>query len=171
MAAFDESDLGAFASLPENEGKEPFYVTTAIAYMNGNPHIGHAYEFITSDIIARLHRMLGYDTYFLTGADEHGQKVETSAAKMNRSPQEQVDAYVANFETLNKKLKISNDDYIRTTQDRHKDTCRKLWEMCAKSDDIYLNFHEGWYNEREECYVTDMDAEATDFKDPGTGLP
>ena len=87
--------MGVFArNTAENEGGEPFYLTTAIAYMNGNPHIGHAYEFITSDIISRLHRMLGYDTYFLTGADEHGQKVETSAVKMNRSPQEHVNGRV-----------------------------------------------------------------------------
>ena len=172
MAAF-ESDLGAFAKSMGGDGdnKETFYITTAIAYMNGNPHIGHAYEFITTDIIARLYRMHGFDTYFLTGADEHGQKVETSAAKMNRSPLEHCDAYVKSFELLNQKLKISNDDYIRTTEERHKATCRKLWEMCARSDDIYLNFHEGWYNEREECYVTDMDAAASDYKDPGTGLP
>lgn len=172
MAAFEDSDLGAFATSVAGEGtKEPFYITTAIAYMNGNPHIGHAYEFITTDIIARLHRVLGYDTFFLTGADEHGQKVETSAAKMDRSPIEHCDAYVKSFEDLNRKLKISNDDYIRTTQERHKATCRKLWEMCSKSDDIYLNFHEGWYNEREECYVTDLDAATSDYKDPGTGLP
>ena len=168
----EEPNLGAFArNTVENEGREPFYLTTAIAYMNGYPHIGHAYEFVTSDIISRLHRMLGYDTYFLTGADEHGQKVEASARKMERSPIEHCNTYVAAFEDLNTKLGISNDDYIRTTQERHKKTCQKLWQICAKSDDIYLNYHEGWYNEREECYVTEMDAQASDYKDPGNGVP
>ena len=156
--------------MPESDGRETFYVTTAIAYMNGFPHIGHAYEFISADAIARLHRMLGYDTFFLTGADEHGQKVEASAAKMGRAPQVHCDEYVSAFDKLNNVLGVSNDDYVRTTEERHKKTARKLWEMCAASDDIYLHNHEGWYNEREECFVTESDAALTDFKDPGTGV-
>ena len=164
--------LGAFGTnLPESDGREPFYITTAIAYMNGYPHIGHAYEFISADTIARVHRLLGYDVFFLTGADEHGQKVEASAAKLGRPPQEHCNHYVQAFNELNRMLGISNDDYLRTTDERHKATARKLWEMCAASEDIYLHNHEGWYNEREECFVTETEAILSDYKDPGSGVP
>lgn len=91
-------------NITNSTGRRTFYLTTAIAYMNGDPHIGHAYEVITSDAIVRLHRLLGYDTYFVTGADEHGQKVETAALKMNRTPQSHCDAYVSSFIELNKQL-------------------------------------------------------------------
>ena len=182
MSSFSEADegnvkesngLGALScNLPEvdAEGCETFYITTAIAYMNGYPHIGHAYEFITTDCLARLHRLLGFDTYFLTGADEHGQKVENSAIKIGRTPKEHCDHYVNSFQELNRKLAISNSSYIRTTDDRHIVLAQTLWEMCAASDDIYLHFHEGWYNPREECYVTELEAQANNYKDPGTGL-
>ena len=181
MASFDNetkeakvsanTSMGAFAkNLPESEGRNTFYVTTAIAYMNGIPHIGHAYEFMTADAIARLHRFMGEDTFFVTGADEHGQKVEASAEKRGLAPLEHCNEYVAAFDVLNKRLCISIDDYVRTTEERHKKICKQLWNMCAQSDDIYLQAYDGWYNEREECYVTESDAAATEYKDPDSGV-
>ena len=155
-------------NITNSTGRETFYLTTAIAYMNGDPHIGHAYEVITSDAIVRLHRLLGYDTYFVTGADEHGQKVETSALKMNRTPQSHCDEYVSSFIELNKQLCISYDSYVRTTDECHKKVAQQLWNMCYKSDDIYMHYHEGWYNIREECFVAETEALLTNYKDPGT---
>jgi methionyl-tRNA synthetase len=174
MTAFvkgSSQSLGTFGiNLPESVGAETFYLSTAISYMNGYPHIGHAYEFISSDAITRLHRFLGKDCLFVTGADEHGQKVEAAAEKKGLHPQLHCDHYVESFQKLNKLLGISNDDYVRTTEERHKILAKKLWTMCANSDDIYLHYHEGWYNEREECYVTETDALLTEYKDPATGI-
>lgn len=142
-----------------------FYLTTAIAYTNGYPHMGHAYEFLSSDVIVRYHRLLGLDTYFVTGSDEHGQKVATSAEKEGRDPLKHCDIYVAGFKALNQRLLVTNDDYIRTTDPYHKSVAQKLWQICADKGDIYLSAYEGWYNEREEVFVSDSEAEAMGFKD------
>lgn len=155
----------------EGSGAPKFYLTTAIAYTNGYPHIGHAYEFLSSDVIVRYHRVLGHDTFFLTGSDEHGQKVEASAEKAGRTPLEHCNVYVAAFKALNQRLAISNSDYLRTTDPRHILTAQKLWNMCAESGDIYLDAYEGWYNEREETFVTDTEAEQCNFQDPSSGVP
>ena len=174
MASFTKiplADLGALGeNLPESAGRETFFLSTAIAYMNGYPHIGHAYEFISADAIVRFKRVLGYDTFFCTGADEHGQKVEAAAEKKGLAPKEHCDHFVESFTVLLKSLGCSNDEYVRTTDPKHHKVSQKLWSMCAASDDIYLHYHEGWYNEREECYVTETDASLTDYKDPATGL-
>jgi methionyl-tRNA synthetase len=163
--------LGALGTnFPESKGRETRYISTAIAYMNGYPHIGHAYEFISADALSRLNRVLGYDTWFVTGSDEHGQKVEAAAEKKGLPPKEHCDHYVSAFNVLLKSIGCSNDDYVRTTEERHKRVAQELWRRCAANDDIYLHYHEGWYNEREECYVTETDAAMTDYKDPGTGL-
>ena len=134
--------------------------------MNGAPHIGHAYEVVSADMLARLHRLLGFSTFFLTGADEHGQKVQRSAIEQGRTPQQHCDEYVALFKQLNARLGVSNDHYVRTTHESHKKTAQQMWLMCAQNNDIYLRDHEGYYNEREECFVTDLEAELTQFKDP-----
>ena len=144
---------------------EKFYVTTAINYTNGPPHMGHAYEAVTTDILARYHRKCGRDVFFLTGADEHGQKVEQSASKMGRTPQEHADEYAAGFMALNKRLGISNDYYVRTSSKRHEEQVRKMWCKVRNVGDIYLTTYEGWYNVYEEQYVTETEAAATDFKD------
>lgn len=149
---------------------KPFYITTAIAYTNGYPHIGHAYEFIIADAIARYYRLLGYNVFFLTGTDEHGQKVAASAEKNNKTPKEHCDHYVDSFKNLHNRLNISYDKFIRTTDDIHIQTAQQLWIKCAENDDIYLDSYIGWYNEREECFVSDSEAESNNFMDPISGV-
>lgn len=158
-----------FDDLPENA--EKYYLTTAIAYTNGLPHVGHAYEFLTSDVIVRLHRFLGYNTYFLTGSDEHGQKVAESAAKAGLEPLAHCNKYVSAFQRLNDKLRVTNDKYLRTTSEQHQTTAQLLWQKCADAGDIYLDKYEGWYNEREELFVTQAEAEKTNFMDVEKGVP
>ncbi|GMH83038.1 hypothetical protein TL16_g09463 [Triparma laevis f. inornata] len=149
---------------------KPFYLTTAINYANGPAHMGHAYEGISADIITRYHRLKS-GAYFLTGSDEHGQKIAGVAEKNNLKPIEICDKYVTGFQVLNQRGVVSNDDYLRTTDERHIKTCQKLWNMAASKDDIYLGHYEGWYNIREETFITEADAEATNYKDPTTGAP
>src|SRR5690606_10853892 len=112
-----------------------FYLTTAISYTNGHPHIGHAYEFIISDFIARFYRIRGKDVLFLTGTDEHGQKIERTAKINNRSPIEQCNAIVEKFKELNIRYDVSYDNFIRTTDDVHIDTVKDILERC--NNDIY----------------------------------
>ncbi|HVT01900.1 MAG TPA: methionine--tRNA ligase [Thermoanaerobaculia bacterium] len=134
--------------------KNPFYITTAIHYVNDLPHIGHIYENVVADVIARYHRMLGDDVFFLTGTDEHGQKIERSAAKEGISPIELADRVVEHHRALWKILDISNDDFIRTTESRHRlgvyEIIRRMREK--NPDDIYLGEHSGWYCQNEEAF-------------------
>lgn len=170
--AYDPVEYGAVSNnLEDCDASRKYYLTTAISYTNGDPHIGHAYEFLTADIISRYNRVLGYNTFFLTGTDEHGQKVAASAEKMGRLPQEHCDFYVDKFQTLHRRLLVTYSDFLRTTSPEHKRTCQRLWEMCSNNGDIYLDAYEGWYNEREETFVTNTEAEANEFKDPSSGLP
>ena len=149
-----------------------FYITTAINYANGPPHIGHAYEAVTSDVIARHQRLTSkHPVYFVTGSDEHGQKIAEQAAQEGVEPIEICDKYVAGFQVLNQRLRISNDDYVRTTSDRHKRTAKELWNRCHAAGDIYLDKYQGWYNVREETFVPEMEAQQNDYKDPVSGLP
>lgn len=166
-----EEQYGAFARNPSDHSEEKYYLTTAIAYTNGNPHIGHAYEFLSSDVIVRFRRVLGFDTFFLTGTDEHGQKVAASAELAGVTPKEHCDRYVEAFQSLHKKLLISFNDFIRTTDPSHERTAQLLWQKSAAAGDIYLSNYEGWYNEREELFVTESEAEAADYKDLSSGLP
>ena len=110
-------------NLPDHTD-EKYYISTAIAYTNGFPHMGHAYEALTTDVIARYHRVFGHDTYFLTGSDEHGQKVAASAVKLGRQPLEHCDVYANGFQALNQRLAVSNNDYVRTTSEKHEDSAR-----------------------------------------------
>jgi len=137
--------------------------------------MGHAYEAVTSDAIARYNRVkLGpNNTYFVTGADEHGQKIANTAADSTPpiAPIDLCNKYVKGFQVLNQRSLISNDDYVRTTSDRHKNTARALWVKCANAGDIYKDTYSGWYNVREETFVTDSDAKLCNYVDETSGTP
>lgn len=135
--------------------KKTFYVTTPIYYVNDKPHIGHAYTTVAADIISRYKRMCGYDVFFLTGTDEHGQKMEQSAQKQGMKPIELADKNNARFSELWKILNISNDDFIRTTQDRHKKSVLAIIKKMQEKGDIYLGEYEGWYCTPCEAYWTE----------------
>ena len=136
-------------------GPTPFYVTTAISYPNGPPHIGHAYELIATDVIARFYRLDGRDVYFLTGTDEHGIKMEQTARGEGISPHELAERMTPQFEEMAKRLNASNDDFIRTTEPRHYKSVQQLWRCMAKNGDIYLDKYAGWYSVRDEAYYAD----------------
>ena len=120
-----------------------FYITTAINYANGAPHMGHAYEAVATDVLARYHRAYGRDVYFLTGADEHGQKIADTAAGLGIKPIELVDKHVAHFQALDKALDVAYDGYVRTTSERHKRLARRLWTKCVEKGGVYLGNYVG----------------------------
>ena len=122
-----------------------FYVTTPIYYVNDKPHIGHAYTTLLADVLARYHRLLGVPTFFLTGTDEHGQKVARAAKEAGIAPQEQVDATVVRFQALWQKLEITHDDFIRTTEERHTRVVQKILQDLYDRDEIYKSEYDGWY--------------------------
>jgi len=122
-----------------------FYITTPIYYVNDVPHIGHAYTTIAADVMARWKRMEGYDVLFCTGTDEHGQKINRAAEKLGLHPKELADRVVENFKSLWVKLNISNDDFIRTTEERHKRVVQEAFKRMIESGDIYKGVYEGWY--------------------------
>ena len=132
--------------------KPTYYLTCAIPYANGEPHIGHAYEVIAADALARFKRLDGFDVRFQTGMDEHGQKNEQAAKKLNTTPQKFVDGISARFRELYDELKISYDGHIRTTDPDHKERAQKLWLAMEKKGDIYLDKYAGWYSVRDEAY-------------------
>jgi methionyl-tRNA synthetase len=137
--------------MPDTPNK--FYLTTPIYYVNARPHIGHAYSTIAADVIARRHRLLGDDTFFLTGTDEHGQKVQRSAAAAGIPPQQFADEVSATFRNLWARMGITNDDYIRTTDERHKRGVQKLWSDLEARGAIYLSTYTGQYSVGEEMFV------------------
>src|SRR5580765_1230297 len=122
-----------------------FYITTPIYYPNAEPLLGHVYTTLCADAIARYHRLAGQDTFFLTGTDEHGIKMVKTAADLKIEPQELADRVVAVFESTWKEFHVTNDDFIRTTSDRHKRAVAKIVSKLVASDDIYLGSYEGWY--------------------------
>jgi methionyl-tRNA synthetase len=132
-----------------------FYITTPIYYPSGAAHIGHAYCTTLCDVMARYKRMRGYDTYFLTGTDEHGEKIQKNAALANKSPQEYVDEIASNFQKLWKEMYISNDDFIRTTQERHIKVVQDVFSKLLAKGDIYLGKYKGWYCTPCEAFWTD----------------
>src|SRR4051812_46478229 len=138
-----------------------YYITTPIYYVNGAPHIGHAYTSIAADVIARFKRLDGFDVFFLTGTDEHGQKVEQAAAEAGTDPQSFTDTVSADFRDVAMKMGVSFDDYIRTTEQRHKVSCAELWRRIEASGNIYLGHYEGWYAVRDEAFY-DADELVTD---------
>ncbi|KGF25278.1 MULTISPECIES: methionine--tRNA ligase [Staphylococcus] len=135
--------------------KETFYITTPIYYPSGNLHIGHAYSTVAGDVISRYKRMQGYDVRYLTGTDEHGQKIQEKAQKVGKTELEYLDEMISGIKSLWSKLEISNDDFIRTTEDRHKQVVEKVFERLLKQGDIYLGEYEGWYSVPDETYYTE----------------
>lgn len=129
-----------------------YYITTPIYYVNDKPHLGHAYTTIACDVSARHKRLDGYNVYFLTGTDEHGQKVQQAAEAKGIDPQKFTDDVSQNFRDLLPKLNITNNDFIRTTEERHKIACQALWKKLVASGDIYLATYGGWYAVRDEAY-------------------
>ena len=136
---------------------KPFYITTAIDYANGSPHLGHAYEKVLTDAIARVRRLRGEPVHFLTGLDEHGQKVQASARARGLEPQAICDVVAAEFQTLLRTLEISNDDYIRTTEPRHKNAVRAVLHKLYDQGDIYLGEYRGYYSTRQEQFLQEKD--------------
>jgi methionyl-tRNA synthetase len=136
---------------------EPFYITTAIHYPNGKPHIGHAYETIAADVMARFQRAQGRDVRFQTGTDEHGLKMAQKARELGITPRELADEMSGHFKTLFEKLNISCDRFIRTTEDAHHASVQELWRRMEASDDLYLDRYEGWYSIRDEAYYDESE--------------
>ncbi len=137
--------------------KETFYITTPIYYVNDKPHIGHAYTSIACDVLARFMRLDGRKVKFLSGTDEHGQKVEQTAEKLKTTPQELADENSQHFRELLKTLNISNDDFIRTTETRHKQGAQAFWKVLQKSGYIYSGKYSGWYSVRDEAYYQESE--------------
>ncbi len=144
--------------------KAPFYITTAISYPNGVPHIGHAYEAIATDAIARFMRLDGYDVYFLTGTDEHGQKMQQTAAKEGLTARQLRDRNVPRFEAMVKAMGCSNDDFIHTTEERHYRASEEIWRRMEKNGDIYLDKYAGWYSVRDEAYYAEDETHLNEHK-------
>jgi methionyl-tRNA synthetase len=134
-----------------------FYITTAIDYVNGSPHLGHAYEKVLTDVIARIRRMMGDRVHFLTGVDEHGQKVQQSARKRGIPPQQFCDEVSAEFKALLPRLGVANDDFIRTTEERHKVVVRRLLQQLFDKGEIYKAEYQGFYSTRQEQFLQEKD--------------
>jgi methionyl-tRNA synthetase len=144
--------------------RQTFYITTAIPYANGAPHIGHAYERIATDAIARFHRLDGRDVLFVTGMDEHGLKMQQTAARDGVTPQALADRTAAQFEAMGEKLNAVADDIVRTTQERHKKASQEIWEHMKARGDIYLSKYAGWYSVRDEAYYDEGELTERDGK-------
>ncbi|MBI3703776.1 MAG: methionine--tRNA ligase [Rhizobiales bacterium] len=144
--------------------KQPFYITTAISYPNGPPHIGHAYEAVCTDAIARFVRLDGYDVYFLTGTDEHGQKMLQTAAKEGLTARQLRDRNVPRFEAMVERLNCSNDDFIHTTEERHHRSSQAIWQAMEANGDIYLDKYAGWYSVRDEAYYAEDETHLNEQK-------
>ena len=142
-----------------------FYITTPIYYVNDKPHIGHAYTTILADVLARFNRDAGSETFFLTGLDEHGQKVQEAAEERDIDPQKHCDEMAPRFTDLWYKLHISNDDFIRTTEQRHKKIVQLILKRVMDSGDIYEAEYEGLYSVSEERFITEKEAESGQFRD------
>ena len=140
----------------------PFYITTAISYPNGNPHIGHAYETIAADVLARFKRLDGFDVRFMTGTDEHGQKMQTTAEKLGKTAKELADENSARFKAMNDALNISYDRFIRTTDPDHYVASQAIWKRMEENGDIYLDKYAGWYSVRDEAYYAEDETEVRD---------
>ena len=133
------------------------YITTPIFYVNDLPHIGHAYTTIICDTLARFHKLNGHNVLFTTGTDEHGLKVEKAAEKKGMSPKDFVDMVSKNFQDLTKKINISNTDFIRTTENRHKESVKKFWKVLEENNQIYLSKYEGWYSIKDESFYQEKE--------------
>ncbi len=132
-----------------------YYITSPIYYVNDDPHIGHAYTTLACDVLARFKRLDGFDVKFLTGTDEHGQKVAKSAEDAGTDPKAFTDRVSQNFRDLADFMNFSHDDFIRTTEDRHKTSCQDLWQRLVEKDEIYLDSYAGWYAVRDEAFYAE----------------
>ena len=141
-----------------------FYITTPIYYPSGRPHMGHAYSSIIADFFARFKSIDDYNVHFLTGTDEHGLKIQRSAEKAGKDPKEFCDQISQTFKDLSKTLNLSNTDFIRTTEDRHKKTVQHLWSLLEKNDDIYLSNYSGWYSVSDEAFYNEEEIEEIEGK-------
>ena len=148
-----------------------FYITTPIYYVNDRPHIGHVYTTTIADIIARYHRLTGDDVFFLTGTDEHAAKVVDAATERGLTPQQWADRNAEVFETTFARLAITNDDFIRTTQDRHKTKVIEYIRQLLASGDVYVGEYQGWYDPGQEEYVPENKAAEYNYKSPISGKP
>ena len=146
--------LSATLFVPMNKR---FYITTAIDYVNGQPHLGHAYEKIVADVIARSRRSLGQEVFFLTGLDEHGQKVQQAAQAEGKSPQAYCDELAADWQAFAKKLELTNDDFVRTTDPRHKEIVQAGLAKVFQAGQIYKQTYSGFYSTKEETFLTNKD--------------
>ena len=140
----------------------PYYITTAISYPNGRPHIGHAYELIATDALARFHRLDGRPVMFLTGTDEHGQKMQQTARNEGVTPLDLATRNSAEFRRMGQVLNASNDDFIRTTEPRHYESVQAIWTRMMDKGDIYKDSYSGWYSVRDEAYYQEAETELRD---------
>ncbi len=141
---------------------KPFYITTAISYPNGKPHIGHAYEAIATDAIARFQRLKGRDVFFLTGTDEHGLKMAQAARERDITPAALAEEMSSHFRVMDERLNISFDRFIRTTEPAHHKASHAIWQAMADNGDIYLDRYEGWYSVRDEAYYDEKELVTAD---------
>ena len=146
-----------------------FYVTTAIYYVNGEPHLGHAYEQVVADVIARARRSLGQEVFFLTGLDEHGQKVQQAAVAEGKEPQKYCDELAAIWKSFAAKLQLTNDDFIRTTEPRHEQVVQAILARLQEQGHLYRAIYKGFYSTKEETFLTDKDRLADGTFDPAYG--
>lgn len=146
-----------------------FYITTAIDYVNGQPHLGHGYEKVITDVIARARRSLGENVFFLTGVDEHGQKVQQAAQSENKAPQIYCDELAASFKAFAGKLGLSNDDFIRTSEPRHKQVVQGILSRLHATGQFYKATYKGFYSAKEETFLTDRDRQPDGTFDPSYG--
>ncbi len=152
-----------------NKGR--FYITSALYYVNDVPHLGHAFEILGIDIQARFRRLIGHEVFFLTGTDEHGQKIANVAESKGLSPKDYADQLVEVFKEVFARLKISYDDFIRTTDERHHKAVDKIWRACMENGDIYLGKYEGWYDVKEESYISEAEKDEIIEKAKAAGRP
>jgi methionyl-tRNA synthetase len=148
----------------KNLPRESYYITTAIAYPNGAPHIGHAYEAIATDALARFQRLDGKDVFFLTGTDEHGLKMIQTAQSENMAPSDLATRNAARFKEMDQRLNISFDRFIRTTEEQHHRSSQAIWQRMADNGDIYLDSYAGWYSVRDEAYYAEDETVVGDDK-------
>ena len=141
-----------------------FYITTPIYYPSAKPHMGHAYSSIVADFFARFKRIQGYKVYFLTGTDEHGLKIQRAAEKKGMQPKDFCDQISKTFYDLSSDLNLSNDDFIRTTEQRHKKAVEHLWNILEKKNEIYLSKYKGWYSVSDEAFYSEDEIEKADGK-------
>ncbi len=158
--------------MPSNKpNQKPYYITTPIYYVNDRPHIGHCYTTLIADVAARAQRLIGRDVFFLTGTDEHAEKVSKTAAENGKTPYEWATINAERFKEAFAFMNFSNDDFVRTTEDRHKVKAVQYIQQLLDQGDIELGDYEGWYDPSQEEYLTEMVAKENDFKSPVTGKP